>query len=209
MKIWPLVVVLFVACDGPSRRRLADLPEGARFGIWADRASHEQRRRDLAETAAAAEAEREFDAWVAHLHDNYRFESAELAALDAEAAAKGWRADEACRVPEGTILQHGHILPPLPLERPAPRFTAEACAAGTQGVVIAALDLDRDGRPTAIEILRGLPHGLDEAARVAFASSRWAPALLCGQPVAVRYNVTVEFRLPCPATADADASRTG
>jgi TonB family protein len=199
VRLAPLLALLLVACGHSPSRRLADLPEDRRMTVWARCASHQQRIRDLAGTAVVADATREFAAYLAHLHDNLRFEDAELAALDAEATERGWRERDRCRPPEEAIFQHPLVLPPLPIERALPRFTAAACAAATQGVVVAAVELDRSGRAVAIEIVRGLPHGLDDAARAAVAASRWAPALLCGRAVAVHYHVTVEFRLPCAA----------
>jgi TonB family protein len=89
----------------------------------------------------------------------------------------------------------GRIAPPRPLEQPPPRYSEAARRARIQGPVVLALILGEDGRVASLEVVRGLPFGLSEAAAEAVARWRYEPATLGGRPVKVRMTVTVNFEL--------------
>lgn len=94
-------------------------------------------------------------------------------------------------------LVEGDITPPRVIERPAPQYTPEAREQRMQGVVILQLEIDTRGTVRDAKVLKGLPMGLAEAALEAVRRWRFEPALDAdGQPVAVYYNITINFRLP-------------
>jgi protein TonB len=68
--------------------------------------------------------------------------------------------------------------------------------AKVQGLILFELTVLKDGNVTNIKIIRGLGHGLDESAiRTISTQWRFKPGMLKGQPVAVRANAEVAFRL--------------
>ena len=76
-----------------------------------------------------------------------------------------------------------------------PQYTEEATAARVQGVVVLQVTISERGAVSEIEVLKGLSHGLTEAAIASVEQWRYQPATLDGKPVAVYYNVTVSFQL--------------
>jgi TonB family protein len=73
-------------------------------------------------------------------------------------------------------------------------YTAAALAEKTQGTVILQLVVDRDGRPTRIQVVRSLdPIGLDEQAVLAVRQWRFEPGRLAGTPVDVLVTVALDF----------------
>jgi TonB family protein len=97
--------------------------------------------------------------------------------------------------PTGPIRVGGDVKPPEKIFYPAPQYTEIARKARIQGVVIVEAIIDKSGKVTNVKVLKGLPMGLDQAA--VDAVSRWTfkPATLNGKPVAVIYNLTVNFQL--------------
>jgi len=97
--------------------------------------------------------------------------------------------------PEGPIRVGGDVQPPVKLSAPSPQYTEIARKARIQGVVIVEAIIDKQGNVTNVKILKGLPMGLDTAAADAVKKWKFKPATLNGKPVAVIYNLTVNFRL--------------
>jgi len=97
--------------------------------------------------------------------------------------------------PEGPIRVGGDVQPPVKVSAPSPQYTEIARKARIQGVVIVEAIIDKQGDVTNVKILKGLPMGLDTAAADAVKKWRFKPATLNGKPVAVIYNLTVNFRL--------------
>lgn len=93
------------------------------------------------------------------------------------------------------------VTPPRALLKEPPKYTEEAREARIQGVVILGTVIDTSGRVTDIEVLKGLPLGLSEAAAEAVRQWRFEPALKDGKPVSVFYNLTINFRLSKDAPA--------
>jgi TonB family protein len=89
----------------------------------------------------------------------------------------------------------GNVKPPVALQSPAPQYTETARRARVQGVVILEATVSREGKVVSTRVLKGLPMGLDEAAREAVAQWRFEPATKDGEPVAVIMTLTVNFRL--------------
>ncbi len=97
--------------------------------------------------------------------------------------------------PEGPIMVGGDVLPPEKTFWPQPQYTEIARKARIQGVVIVQAIIDKEGDVTNVKVLKGLPMGLDQAAIDAVKKWKFKPATLNGKPVAVFYNLTVNFRL--------------
>ncbi|HEX7138256.1 MAG TPA: energy transducer TonB [Vicinamibacterales bacterium] len=86
-------------------------------------------------------------------------------------------------------------VPPLLISGTEAKYTPEARKARIGGIVIVEVIIDKSGRVVAARILKALPFGLSEAAVEAVKKWRFKPATREGEPVAVRYNLTVNFRL--------------
>ena len=84
---------------------------------------------------------------------------------------------------------------PRKIESPPPLYTQVAKEEGLQGVVILQALIDEQGRVAEIEVVKGLPLGLTEEAIDALRQWTFEPATLDGEPVAVFYNLTFNFRL--------------
>ena len=97
--------------------------------------------------------------------------------------------------PEGPIRVGGDVKPPEKIFGPNPRYTKDARKARIQGVVIIEAIIDKQGNVTNVKILKTLPMGLDQAAADAVYRWKFRPATLNGEPVAVLFNLTANFRL--------------
>jgi protein TonB len=97
--------------------------------------------------------------------------------------------------PEGPIQVGGDVVAPVKISAPSPQYTEIARKARLQGVVIVQAIIDKQGNVTNVKILKGLGMGLDQAAVDAIKKWEFKPATLNGKPVAVYYNLTVNFRL--------------
>lgn len=97
--------------------------------------------------------------------------------------------------PDGPIYVTGEVKKPEKLSSPAPQYTEIARKARIQGVVILQSIIDEQGNVTEVSILKGLPMGLSESAMGAVRQWKFKPATLNGKPVAVYFNLTVNFQL--------------
>jgi periplasmic protein TonB len=97
--------------------------------------------------------------------------------------------------PEGPIQVGGDVKPPEKILAPQPQYSEVARKARVQGVVIVQAIIDKEGNVTNVKILKGLPFGLDQSAADAIKKWKFKPATLNGKPVAVYYNLTVNFTL--------------
>lgn len=76
------------------------------------------------------------------------------------------------------------------------RYPAEAQENCVQGRVIVSFVVEKDGHISDVTVLRSVDPSLDkEAVRVIRNMPRWTPGKQGGEPVKVRYNVPVSFRL--------------
>ncbi|MEA2465563.1 MAG: periplasmic protein TonB [Acidobacteriota bacterium] len=89
----------------------------------------------------------------------------------------------------------GNVKAPTIITRVDPDYTEIARKARIAGVVIIEAVIDRQGNVTEARILKPLPMGLDQQALAAIRQWKFRPGTLNGQPVAVYYNLTVNFRL--------------
>lgn len=76
------------------------------------------------------------------------------------------------------------------------RYPAEAQENCVQGRVVVSFVVEKDGHISDVTVLRSVDPSLDkEAVRVIRNMPRWTPGKQGGEPVKVRYNVPVSFRL--------------
>lgn len=97
--------------------------------------------------------------------------------------------------PEGPMRVGGRISEPRKLADARPTYPEVARRARIEGVVILEITVDRQGNVRNVDVLRGLPMGLTEAAVDAVRQWRYEPTLLDGRPIEVLIVVTVNFRL--------------
>ncbi|HKO13288.1 MAG TPA: energy transducer TonB [Acidobacteriaceae bacterium] len=76
-----------------------------------------------------------------------------------------------------------------------PRFSEAAKEAHVGGVCVVGLVINAQGRPQESWIVQPMGEGLDEQAIVAVNQYRFKPAMQHGQPVPVKVNIEVHFRI--------------
>jgi TonB family protein len=79
--------------------------------------------------------------------------------------------------------------------KPTPEYTDEARNARIEGTVSLELEFTAAGDIRVLRVVRGLGHGLDEAAQRAALRMRFKPAQSDGRPVDSRATVHITFRL--------------
>lgn len=98
--------------------------------------------------------------------------------------------------PAPPVFAEGDVVPPQVLEKVEPEYTKQAEQAGITGDVVVVAVIDESGTPTVLEVVKGLPYGLSEAAVEAFEQWRFEPAKnAAGEPIPVYYTLTTGFRL--------------
>jgi protein TonB len=95
---------------------------------------------------------------------------------------------------EGALRVGANIKPPAKIRDVRPVYPPEALEARVQGVVIAEVRIEGDGRVSDAKILRSIPM-LDQAALDAIHQWEFMPTLLNGAPVPMIMTVTVQFTL--------------
>ena len=98
-------------------------------------------------------------------------------------------------VDTGPIFVTGDVQKPIKISDVQPQYTEIARKARIQGVVILQTIINKEGNITDVKILKGLPMGLADAAVSAVEQWKYEPATLNGKPVAVYFNLTVNFQL--------------
>ncbi len=89
----------------------------------------------------------------------------------------------------------GEIQHPRKIHAVQPKYTQAARSEGLQGIVILQALINEQGAVEEVSVVRGLPLGLTEVATEALRQWTFEPATLAGDPVAVFYNLTFNFRL--------------
>ena len=79
--------------------------------------------------------------------------------------------------------------------KPTPEYTDEARSASIEGTVSLELEFTAAGDVRVLRVVRGLGHGLDEAAQRAALRIRFRPAQSDGRPVDSRATVHITFQL--------------
>lgn len=99
-------------------------------------------------------------------------------------------------------------VPPEPIERPQPAYTAEMARRGLEGTVVLMALVGEEGRVRDTRVLASIP-GLDSAAVEAVRRWTFEPALSNGLPVAFWVQAQVRFppRHPRSGSTDPDTSR--
>lgn len=85
--------------------------------------------------------------------------------------------------------------PPRPIYTPDPTYSEHARQKHIQGTVVLDLTVGADGMAKDIKVQRPLGDGLDEMAIEAVKQWKFTPATYQDQPVAVRINIEVNFRM--------------
>ncbi len=93
------------------------------------------------------------------------------------------------------LVDGEEVSEPVAIEKTPPSYTVAAKEAKHQGRVVLRAVIDEEGRVDDIEVIEGQPYGLSEAAISSIRTWRFHPALYQGEPVAVFYILTVNFRL--------------
>ena len=101
----------------------------------------------------------------------------------------------AAPVEDKILTVGGAVSRPVQLTGQAPRYTKVALGARVEGVVVLKAVIDERGRVSDVQVLRGLPMGLDQAAVDTVQGWTFEPAKLGGRPVKVFYTLTVKFQL--------------
>jgi TonB family protein len=92
-------------------------------------------------------------------------------------------------------LGSGVVAPTL-LKEVRPKYTPDALRDRIQGTVVLEVVVGRDGRPTAIRVMRSLdPAGLDEEAVLAARDWRFTPGRVGDTPVDVLVTIQVDFTI--------------
>ncbi len=89
----------------------------------------------------------------------------------------------------------GRISEPVIIGKVMPKYPPEARKAGIKGIVVGDLMIDEIGMVRDVVIKESVSDELSTAAIEAFEQWTFEPAIMDGKPVAVRYIVTVAFRL--------------
>ena len=79
--------------------------------------------------------------------------------------------------------------------KPTPEYTDEARSARIEGIVSLELEFTAAGDVRVLRVVRGLGHGLDEAAQLAALRIRFKPAQSDSGPVDSRATIHITFRL--------------
>ncbi len=87
------------------------------------------------------------------------------------------------------------VTAPVAIEKTQPAYPEEGRKAKHQGRVVLRTVIDEQGLVQDVEVIEGQPYGLSEAAIDAVRTWRFQPALYEGEPVAVIYILTINFRL--------------
>jgi TonB family protein len=86
----------------------------------------------------------------------------------------------------------------IPVEilfKPTPVYTEEARRLKVEGDVLLDVEFAATGAVSVLQVVRGLGHGLDEAATTAARQIRFKPAQTSGRPITFRATVHIVFRL--------------
>ena len=76
------------------------------------------------------------------------------------------------------------------------RYPETAHSKGIQGKVFIGFIVEPDGNVSNATVLRSVDKTLDdEAVRIVMSSPKWTPGYQRGEPVRVRFSITVNFRL--------------
>ena len=98
-------------------------------------------------------------------------------------------------VPSGPMRVGGDVKAPVAVRKVDPEYTDLARTARIAGVVVLEAVIDKQGNVDRVKVLKGLPMGLDEAAKRAVREWKFKPGTMNGQPVDVIFSLTINFKL--------------
>lgn len=84
---------------------------------------------------------------------------------------------------------------PVVINRVNPLYPAEARKNRTQGIVILEVKVSATGAVDDVQLVKGLPDGLNDAAIAAVNQWTFKPGTVDGKPVPVLFNLTIQFKL--------------
>jgi protein TonB len=95
----------------------------------------------------------------------------------------------------GVFRMGGGVTAPTVLYKVEPEYSEEARKAKYQGTVVLYVEVDPQGRPRNLKVVRSLGLGLDEKAIEAVEKWKFRPGYKDGHPVTVAATIEVNFRL--------------
>lgn len=105
-------------------------------------------------------------------------------------------ADRAADLEAPREQAHPPVHKPAKLRRKTvPAYPLRARSSGVEGTVVLSLTIDPTGRVKRAAVVKGLGHGLDEAAREAAEKTLWKPATVDGKPIETTRRYHVRFQL--------------
>jgi TonB family protein len=93
------------------------------------------------------------------------------------------------------LVDGEEVTAPVVIDKRQPPYPEEAREAKYQGRVVLRMVIDEQGAVRDVEVVEGQPYGLTEAAVAAARTWTFHPARHRGEPVAVLYMITINFRL--------------
>jgi TonB family protein len=97
-------------------------------------------------------------------------------------------------LPPGVNRVGNGVTAPALISKVEPAYTEEARSAKINGTVVLYIEVDPEGLPQNIRVLRSLEPGLDQNAIYAVSQWRFRPGMKDGNPVTVAAQVEVNFR---------------
>jgi len=107
----------------------------------------------------------------------------------------GYGPGEGGGVGGGVFRAGGGVSNPTVLYKVEPEYSEEARKAKYQGTVVLYVEVDTNGKPRNIRVMRSLGLGLDEKAIEAVEKWKFRPGVKDGKPVVVAASIEVNFRL--------------
>jgi TonB family protein len=94
------------------------------------------------------------------------------------------------------LIKHigGSVSAPVVISKAPILYTDAARKANISGAVVVHLQVDEQGNPSNVQLVRGLGLGLDENALRAVSQYKFKPAIEAGNPVAVEFNLQIDFK---------------
>ena len=93
------------------------------------------------------------------------------------------------------LVDGDEVTAPKVIHKASPQYTEVARKEKHQGKVIVRAVINAEGAIEDVEVIEGQPYGLSEAAVDAVRQWTFEPAIYQGEPVAVIYLLTINFRL--------------
>lgn len=105
---------------------------------------------------------------------------------------------------EKILRVEGDVEKPVRIHGPAPTYPALAKEERIQGQVVAKAVITKEGDVEDVEIVESLGEDFDQTVLDTLAQWKFEPAKLDGEPVAVFYTLTFNFRLEGGKSEDQD-----